>query len=366
MISKNFTLSPQMVGRRHRAPFTIKSEPVARSCAPARKNLIPVPTISQGTPHLGVPHPTATTGSIGMNLPRIGVSLPYIEPYADPDAVVTVAKTVERLGFHAVSASDRMLIPAGPHWSNDAGLPEAHAWDSLEVLTWAAAHTRRIRVTTDIVNSIFQPPVILARRLATLDRLSRGRLDVGVGQGGGTRLPPFYIPEEFVAAGVPVGRRGAGFVEHIAAMRACWAPDPVEFPGEHYQIPPSMVGPKPHGTTIPVFIGAINRRTIERAARIGDGFITTAIDWNDTGTNIGWYRAAGGTGTVVVNVIPARHRLAPGAFTAAVLHDLERAMAVGADEVHIALHLLSSHPEQQVELLAALARELDLPGPAEA
>ncbi|MRH87443.1 TIGR03619 family F420-dependent LLM class oxidoreductase [Nocardia sp. SYP-A9097] len=296
-----------------------------------------------------------------MNLPRIGFSLPYIEPNAGPDAVVTVAQAVERLGFHAVSASDRLLIPTGPHWNNDAGLPESHAWDSLEMLTWAAAHTRRIRVTTDIVNSIFQPPIVLARRLATLDRLSGGRLDVGVGQGGGTRLPPFYIPEEFTAAGVPASRRGAGFVEHIAAMRACWAPNPVEFDGEHYRIPPSMVGPKPSGNTIPVFIGAINRHTIERAARIGDGYITTAIDWDDTGTNIRWYRAAGGTGTVVVNVIPARHQLSPRAFAEAVLKDLQRATAVDADEVHIALHLMSSDPEHQVDLLEALATELDLP-----
>ncbi|MEV4129290.1 TIGR03619 family F420-dependent LLM class oxidoreductase [Nocardia sp. NPDC049707] len=298
-----------------------------------------------------------------MNLPRIGVNLPYLDPYAGPDAVVAVAQATERLGFHAVSASDRLLIPTGPHWNNDAGLPESHAWDSLEMLTWAAAHTRRIRVTTGILNSIFQPPVILARRLATLDRLSGGRLDVGIGQGGGTRLPPFYIPEEFIAAGVPASRRGAGFVEHIAAMRVCWAADPVEFSGEHYRIPLSMVGPKPCAGTIPLFIGAITRHTIERAARIGDGYITTAVDWDDTRVHLRWYRAAGGTGTVVVNVIPARHPLSPSAFTDAVLRELDRAAAVGADEVHIALQLLSSHPEQQIELLEALATELDLPTP---
>ncbi|MFQ6397671.1 TIGR03619 family F420-dependent LLM class oxidoreductase [Nocardia sp. KC 131] len=300
-----------------------------------------------------------------MNLPRIGVSLPYIDPYAAPDAVVTVAQAAERLGFHAVSASDRMLIPIGPHWNNDAGVPESHAWDSLEMLTWAAAHTRRIRVTTDIVNSIFQPPVILARRLATLDRLSGGRLDVGIGQGGGTRLPPFYIPEEFIAAGVPTSRRGAGFVEHIAAMRACWAPDPVEFHGEHYRIPLSTVGPKPCGSTIPLFIGAITRHTIERAARIADGFVTTAVDWDDTRTHIRWYREAGGTGTVVVNAMPAHRdgQPSPRAFTDAALSDLDRAAAVGADEMHIALHLLPCAPEQQVELLEALATELDLTTP---
>jgi probable F420-dependent oxidoreductase len=294
-----------------------------------------------------------------MNPPRIGVSLPY----AGPDAVVAVAQATERLGFHAVSASDRLLIPTGPHWNNDAGLPESHAWDSLEMLTWAAAHTRRIRVTTGIVNSIFQPPIVLARRLATLDRLSGGRLDVGVGQGGGTRVPPFYIPEEFTAAGVPAARRGAGFVEHIAAMRACWAPDPVEFHGEYYQIPPAMVGPKPSGDTIPLFIGAITRHTIERAARIGDGYITTAVDWDDTRAHVSWYRAAGGTGTVVVNVLPARQRLSPSAFTGAMLNELDRATAVGADEMHIALHLVPTDPQQHVELLEALATRLDLRTP---
>ncbi|MFC5823541.1 TIGR03619 family F420-dependent LLM class oxidoreductase [Nonomuraea insulae] len=303
-----------------------------------------------------------------MSFPRIGVSLPYVGPHAGPDAVVTVAQAAERLGFHAVSVSDRLLIPAGPQWDNDAGVPEFHVWDSLGVLTWAAAHTRRIRVSTSILNTIFHSPAVLARSLATLDQLSKGRLDVGIGQGGGTRLPPFYIPEEFTAAGVPAGRRGAGFVEHTAAMRACWAPDPVEFHGEYYWIPPSKVGPKPWGGTIPLFVGAITRPTIERAARIGDGFITVAVDWEDTRTKLRWYRDAGGTGTAVVNAIPARPGapISPGAFTDAVLADLDRLVAVGADETHIALHLLDADPEQQVELLEALAAKLGRPSAATA
>jgi alkanesulfonate monooxygenase SsuD/methylene tetrahydromethanopterin reductase-like flavin-dependent oxidoreductase (luciferase family) len=102
-----------------------------------------------------------------------------------------LATATERLGFHAVSVTERLPIPAGPDWNNDAGLPRTHAWDSLEVLAWAAAHARRIRLTTGIINSIFESPVILARRLATLDQLSRGRLDVGIDQGSGTRRPPY-------------------------------------------------------------------------------------------------------------------------------------------------------------------------------
>jgi alkanesulfonate monooxygenase SsuD/methylene tetrahydromethanopterin reductase-like flavin-dependent oxidoreductase (luciferase family) len=255
-------------------------------------------------------------------------------------------------------------MPVRPDWSNDAGLPESHVWEPLEMLTWAAAHTRRIRVSTGIVNAIFQPPIVLARRLATLDQLSRGRLDAGLGQGGGgTAETSYLIPEEFTAAGVPIERRGAGFVEHAAAMRACWGPDPVEFHGDHYEIPRSSVGPKPYAGTIPVFFGALVRPTIERAAEQADGVVLVSLDWEETSTKIGWYRDAGGTGTVVVNTIPTYPdgKVTAAAFTDAVQADLDRAAAVGADEMCISLNLLIPvPPDRQRELLGILAGELGL------
>jgi alkanesulfonate monooxygenase SsuD/methylene tetrahydromethanopterin reductase-like flavin-dependent oxidoreductase (luciferase family) len=301
-----------------------------------------------------------------MNVPRIGVSLPHFGPYAGPDAVVTVAQAAERVGFHAVSVSERLLMPVRPDWSNDAELPESHVWDPLEMLTWAAAHTARIRVSTGVVNAIFQPPIVLARRLATLDRLSRGRLDAGVGQGGGgTAETSYLIPEEFTAAGVPIGRRGSGFVEHVAAMRACWGPDPVEFHGDHYEIPRSTIGPKPYADTIPLFFGALTRTTIERAAHLADadGVVLVAVDWEETRTKIGWYRNAGGTGTVVVNTIPSYPdgTITAATFTDAALADLDRAADAGADEMHISLNLITPvPPDRQAELLGTLAAKLGL------
>jgi probable F420-dependent oxidoreductase len=304
-----------------------------------------------------------------MSLPRIGVSLPHFGPYAGPDAVVIVARAAERLGFHAVSVSERLLMPVRPDWDNGAGLPESYVWDPVETLTWAAAHTERIRLSTGIVNAIFQPPIVLARRLATLDRLSRGRLDAGIGQGGGgTAATAYCIPEEFAAAGVPISRRGAGFVEHVAAMRACWGPDPVMFHGEHYQIPRSTVGPKPWQGTIPLFFGANTRKSIERAARIADGFVTVALPghWDTTDTQIRWSRDAGGSGTVVVNSIQVYpdEAITAAMFTDAVLTDLHRAAAAGADEMHLSLNLASVPPERQVDLLAALAAHLQPTAPA--
>jgi probable F420-dependent oxidoreductase len=297
-----------------------------------------------------------------MDVPRIGVSLPHFGPHMGPEAVATVARAAEDCGFDAVSVSERLLMPVRDDWTNDADLPESHVWDPIEVLTWAAAHTDRIRLLTAIVNAVFQPPIVLARRLATLDRLSQGRLDVGLGQGGGgTPETGYLIPEEFAAAGVPLDRRGAGFVEHVAAMRACWAPDPVSFEGEHYVIPTSMVGPKPHAGSIPLLFGAMVRSTVERAAHLDAGIILVALNWDETSQRIDWYRAAGGVGPVVVNTMPEPSDAEPTAasFVDSVRSDLNRADIAGADEVHVTLNLGTPvPPHRQVDLLAALADAL--------
>lgn len=297
-----------------------------------------------------------------MALPKIGFRLPTFGRYAGPESVVQVAVAVEEAGLHSVSASERLLLPAQPDWDNGARLPESHVWEPLEALTWAAAHTRRIRIGTGIVNAIFQPPIVLARRLATIDRLSHGRLDVGIGQGGGgTPQTSFCIPEEFTAAGVPLSRRGAGFVEHVAAMRACWGPDPVEYHGDHYEIPRSAVGPKPWGDTIPLLFGALTRTTIERAARLDGGLITVAVDWDRTHEQIRWYRQAGGAGTVVVTTLrDYPGDVDPATFTDGALEDLDRAAAIDADEVHFELNLAEVAPGRQVDCIHALAAKLDI------
>jgi probable F420-dependent oxidoreductase len=283
--------------------------------------------------------------------PAIGVTLPTMGPHAGPEAIATIARAADELGLHGVTATERLLLPAGDDWDNWAGLPDTYVWDPIEALTFAAAVTERVRLGTGVVNALFQPPIVLARRLATLDRLSGGRLDVGLGQG--------WLPEEFVAVGVPTGRRGAGFEEHVAAMRACWGPDPVEFTGEHHRIPPATVGPKPvRGADIPLLIGAVARPAVERAARLGAGFLTGVRDWDTSADEIAWYRACGGTGRVVVQVMSAWGAgadEAPAAFAAWAVGELDRAAAAGADEVRFELNLTGVAIDRQVEALTALA-----------
>jgi probable F420-dependent oxidoreductase len=284
-----------------------------------------------------------------MNQLRLGIEAPSFGPDTGPEAISAVAETAERLGFHSISISDRLLLPLTSDWQSIYGLPDFHVYDVLETLTFIAARTERIDLSTGIVNSLFQPPVILARRLATIDHLSNGRLTVGIGLG--------WMPEEYAVAGVPMTQRGARFEDHLAAMRACWAPDPVEYAGEFYQIPKSKIGPKPLNGTIPVLIGGLARPAVERAARIGDGFVAAIRDWETTLTEIAWYREAGGTGPVVVRVIPTWPNL-PGESTsfAETLHEeLDRFANAGVDEVHWGLTAAGFDITRQLELLHAIA-----------
>jgi probable F420-dependent oxidoreductase len=209
-----------------------------------------------------------------MHIPRIGVGVPSFGPHASPAGIVAVAQSTERLGFHSVWTFERLLLPAPLDGDNPYGLPEhtASMYDPLETLTFVAAHTQRIRLGTSVLDALFHAPIVLARRLATLDRLSAGRVIAGIGQG--------WMPEEFTAAGVLLSRRGAGFEDYLAAMRACWAPDPVECTGRHYQIPRSKIGPKPIRGHVPLLIGGTSQPAIERAARFGDGFAAVFQDWD--------------------------------------------------------------------------------------
>ena len=300
-----------------------------------------------------MPTTTPPTDRPTGSRPHIGVTLPTFGDAAGPDGIVAIARAADRLGLHTVAATERLLLPAGEGWTNDFGLPEAHVWEPIEVLTWAAAHSERVRLGTGIVNALFQPPIILARRLATLDRLSGGRLDVGLGQG--------WLSEEFVATGVAPSRRGQGFEDHVAAMRACWGPDPVEHHSDGYEIPTSTVGPKPvRGADIPVLIGAVARPAVERAARLG-GFVTGVRDWDTSATEIGWYRAAGGAGPVVVQVMSAWGAPADepvDTFVTWATAEVEHAAGVGADEIRFELNLTGAPVDRQVAALEALAAAL--------
>ena len=180
-----------------------------------------------------------------------------------------VALEAEKMGLASLWVSDRLLLPINPRdtWDGEPW-PEMFTtvYDPIEMLTWVASRTETVKLGTSVLSSLFQNPVTLARRFATLDRLSNGRVIAGLGQGD--------FKDEFAAAGIPHSRRGRGFGEFVEAVRACWGPDPVSYSGLFYQIPESKIGPKPvQPGGIPLLIGAFEPKALERAARLGDGIM---------------------------------------------------------------------------------------------
>jgi probable F420-dependent oxidoreductase len=240
---------------------------------------------------------------------RLGVELPAFGPNTSASAISSVAVQAERLGFGSVWTFERLLLPE----ENSYGMPVDLAWayDPIETLAWVAAHTTTIRLGTCVIDALFHPPVVLAKRLATLHKLSGGRVVAGVGQG--------WMPEEFLVTGTSAVQRGPRFEEHLAVMRACWGADSVSYAGDHYQVPSARVGPKP-STSLPILIGGVARVAVERAARLGDGYVQALRDWEELGTQIAWYRQAGGTGPVIVRI-------------AGETPDIARLFTAGADEI---------------------------------
>jgi probable F420-dependent oxidoreductase len=140
-----------------------------------------------------------------------------------------------------------------------------NVFDPIETLTFVAAHTRNVRLGTSALVLPYHQPVQLARRLATLDVLSDGRLEICGGVG--------WARDEFEAVGVPFERRGARADEILEAMIAVWTRDPVSFEGQFYHIPESKIGPKPaQQPRPPLYLAGFGQYTFDRIVKFADGW----------------------------------------------------------------------------------------------
>jgi probable F420-dependent oxidoreductase len=214
--------------------------------------------------------------------PTLGFGLPVSGSWATPGTVAAVARRAEELGYGSLWSFQRVVVPADA----DYGPQYRSVLDPVVALGFAAAVTARVRLGTAVVNAPFLPPAVLAKQLATIDVLSGGRLDAGLGLG--------WAQHEFAAVGVPYERRGARTAEYVACLRALWADDPVEFHGEFYDVPPSRMLPKPvQRPAPPILLGGSADVALRRAGRIADGWISASRhDLTAITTAIGTVRGA--------------------------------------------------------------------------
>lgn len=219
---------------------------------------------------------------------RLGFVLPHVGPLAGPETLAQVAERAEQVGYDTLWVTERSLWPLEPRTPYPLGtLAEEYktVLDPLDSLTFAAARTSRIGLGTCVINLPWYRPVLLARRLTTIDVLSHGRLRLGVGIG--------WSRDEHDVAGSDFATRGARFEEAIAVLRAIWTTDPVEFHGEHYDVPRSFIGPKPvQQPCPPIYVGAFSPVALERVARIADGWVAAGFPIAETGETFARLRDA--------------------------------------------------------------------------
>ena len=195
----------------------------------------------------------------------LGFGLPVSGAWASPENVDAVARRAEELGYGSLWSYQRLLAPADTDW----GPHYRSVLDPLIAMAFAAAVTTRARLGTAVINAPFLPPVILAKQLASLDVLARGRLDVGLGLG--------WAEPEFEAVGATMEHRGARLEETLAVLRALWSDDPVSFDGRFVTVPPSRFDPKPvQRPAPPLLVGGTAEPALRRAGRIGDGWISSS------------------------------------------------------------------------------------------
>ncbi|TYL49862.1 LLM class flavin-dependent oxidoreductase [Nocardioides sp. BGMRC 2183] len=296
-----------------------------------------------------------------MHLPAVGVTLPVMEPDIDPATLRTWAEAIDAGPFSSLAFGERIAFD-NP--------------DLLTLLGAVAAWTERVPITTTVVVPQLHDPVLLAKALATADRLCGGRLSVGLGVGG--------REEDYAAVSADWStRRIADLDERVDTMRRVWA-------GENLTGATRAVGPPPHRPGGPaLLIGSHGRRTVAAAAAWADGLAGMSLDldlaataelfdvaraaWADARrpaprlTTSFWFALAETTddprGQIhrhlrhYMNWIPAEYvdALAPSAGFAGTVAELRELLArfaeVGADEVQL---IPTSDDPRQLDVLTEL------------
>ncbi|MGW0664866.1 TIGR03619 family F420-dependent LLM class oxidoreductase [Streptodolium elevatio] len=206
----------------------------------------------------------------GMQLPIQTATASTAEPWehdAGPDELAAVARHAERTGFFYLGVCDHIGIPAGP----DADHMSTTWYDCVATLGWLAGITNRVRLLSNVYTVAYRHPLATAKAFMTLDRVSDGRVILGVGAG--------HLRGEFDALGIPFDQRGPRTDEALDAIRAAFAAEYPDIAGPTYSGGKLGLRPRPVQSPIPIWIGGKARPALRRVALRGDGWIPQATPY---------------------------------------------------------------------------------------
>ena len=196
---------------------------------------------------------------------RIGFGLPVSGAWATPENITSFATRAEQAGYASLWTFQRLLIPAGAEMDP----VYQSVLDPVAAMAFAAATTTRIRLGVAVINAPYVAPGYLAKQATTVDVLSAGRLELGLGVG--------WMPEEFALTGGSMERRGDRLTEYIEVLRTLWGPQPAAFSGAFYQVPRGTTAPAPvQSGGPPILLGGLAPRALRRAGRLADGWVTSS------------------------------------------------------------------------------------------
>jgi probable F420-dependent oxidoreductase len=203
----------------------------------------------------------------------------------DPLWVKAFIATLERIGAESVWAVEHVVVAQtieSAYPSDSGKIPlrsDTVIPDPLEWLTFAAASSEALWLATGVIVMPLQNPVVLAKRVATLDALSRGRLLLGVGLG--------WQREEYDAVGVDFSERPERLEEGIGIMRALWRPGVATYHGRFNSFENILAEPKPFRTNgVPFVMGGSSEKAARRAGRLADGYFPHAISPEDLASRL--------------------------------------------------------------------------------
>ncbi|MEE2778222.1 MAG: LLM class F420-dependent oxidoreductase [Acidobacteriota bacterium] len=209
-------------------------------------------------------------GLFGINMGALG----------DPDAMIQVARHAESAGLDSVWTGEHIVLP-DPRVSPSPARPQTPFLDSAVALAHIAGATETLLLGTGIIILPQRNPLVLAKELATVDVVSKGRLLFGLGVG--------YLEPEFRALGAPFEERGAVTDECIDVLRALWTMESPAYEGQHFSFSGIDAQPRPVQQPYPpVIVGGTSKRAAARAARRGDGWYGFMTDLEATARILAW------------------------------------------------------------------------------
>ena len=216
-----------------------------------------------------------------MKLGYYGIGL---GPCADPEVAARVARAAEDAGFESVWTGEHVVLP-DPQVPPSPAPPQLPMLDPSIALAYVAGVTQKLRLGTGIIILPQRNPVVLAKELASLDVVSRGRLEFGIGVG--------YLEPEFAAIGAPFERRGERTDDYLAAILALWTQEKPAHDGPFVSFEGIDARPRPvQQPHPPIVVGGHSAAAYRRAVRSGNGWYGFALDLEATAACIAGLRAA--------------------------------------------------------------------------